>query len=219
MFVRHIEFQSKRIYVASCPCMHTTDTLHEMRRLLQSGTGARTALSSLTTTVDAYTGTYQENKRNGKGTMKYANGDVYDGLWLEDEKNGSGTMKYANGDVYVGNWKDDNIQGLGIFTFKYVNDNEYDWKFSGEFKAGLPLSGTLTYKDIDNTYTQNYANKWTTDNIVTKPTTTTIIDTKKNVDPKSNNLQDSNTKPVYRDEAWEEIRKKNQMYGLKHAPY
>ncbi len=33
--MRHIEFQNKRIYVVSCPCMNPTDTLHEMRQLLR----------------------------------------------------------------------------------------------------------------------------------------------------------------------------------------
>ena len=35
---------------------------------------------------------------NGKGEMKYANGDIYNGDWKNDEKNGKGEMKYANGD-------------------------------------------------------------------------------------------------------------------------
>jgi hypothetical protein len=40
----------------------------------------------------------------GKGTMKYFNGDVYEGGWIEDKKHGKGIMKYSNNDVYEGDW-------------------------------------------------------------------------------------------------------------------
>ena len=41
---------------------------------------------------------------NGKGTLKYANGDVYEGDFDEGVEHGKGTLKYANGDVYEGDW-------------------------------------------------------------------------------------------------------------------
>jgi len=54
----------------------------------------------------------------------YPNGDIYDGEGINGDgyavlqkKNGKGKMKYANGDIYEGKWKDDKITGLGKMTF------------------------------------------------------------------------------------------------------
>jgi hypothetical protein len=44
------------------------------------------------------------DKKTGRGTMFYPNGNRYDGLWLDDKPHGEGRMIYANGDVYEGMW-------------------------------------------------------------------------------------------------------------------
>lgn len=51
-----------------------------------------------------YTGDWVNEKKTGKGTMFYANGDRYDGLWLDDKPHDEGRMIYSNGDVYEGKW-------------------------------------------------------------------------------------------------------------------
>ena len=45
------------------------------------------------------------DNREGRGTLRYANGDVYEGEYKEGKKEGRGTMRYANGSVYEGEWK------------------------------------------------------------------------------------------------------------------
>lgn len=195
--------------------MHTTDTLHEMRRLLESGTGTRKSLLELkklpdristvekentdskkptAPKVDVYEGTLQENKRNGKGTMNYVNGDVYVGFWLEDKRNGSGKMTYINGNVYEGNWEDDKMKGVGKFIHRSPDPKEvFDWKFCGEFDNDFPVSGTLTYKE-NSTCNQTYADKWTTVDIKEQmpSSTSKTMQKKSGVDPKSDSLSDLN---------------------------
>ena len=196
--------------------MHTTDTLHEMRRLLESDTGARKQLSDLvklpdrisTNTAstkptapkaDVYEGTYQENKRNGKGTMNYANGDVYTGLWLDNERNGQGNMTYANGNTYQGSWKADKMKGTGKFIHKPPEQEQFDWKFCGEFDNDFPVCGTLTYKQNE-TCNQTYAAKWSQLDIQAQmpSTTSTKKQEKSGVDPKSDNLSDEDPQETER---------------------
>ena len=43
--------------------------------------------------------------------MTYNNKDVYDGEWNDDKKQGKGTMTYKNKDVYEGEWNDDKKHG------------------------------------------------------------------------------------------------------------
>lgn len=43
-----------------------------------------------------------DDKKTGKGTMFYANGDRYDGMWLDDKPHDEGRMIFSNGDVYEG---------------------------------------------------------------------------------------------------------------------
>lgn len=45
--------------------------------------------------------------KNGKGIMKYTNGDKYEGSWRNGMRNGEGTYLYYNGDKYFGAWVED----------------------------------------------------------------------------------------------------------------
>jgi hypothetical protein len=38
--------------------------------------------------------------------MKFLNGDVYDGEWFDNKRRGRGTLKYSDGTVYDGDWRD-----------------------------------------------------------------------------------------------------------------
>ena len=186
--------------------MSSHQTLHEMRRLLRCGVliplpkSTKTQEDAASTKptapkVDVYEGTYQENKRNGKGTMKYANGDVYTGLWLDDERNGEGNITYANGNTYQGNWKADKMKGIGKFIHKSPEQEQFDWKFCGEFDNDFPVCGTLTYKQNE-TCNQTYAAQWSQLDIQAQmpSTSSTTKQEKSGVDPKSDSLSDLNPK-------------------------
>jgi hypothetical protein len=41
--------------------------------------------------------------------------DLYEGQWINDHRNGKGTMKYGNGDSYDGFWQDDLKRNLKYF--------------------------------------------------------------------------------------------------------
>ena len=43
---------------------------------------------------------------DGKGVMKFSNGDIYDGNWKNGKMNGKGAMLYHDGAFYQGDWKD-----------------------------------------------------------------------------------------------------------------
>lgn len=44
---------------------------------------------------DRYIGAFSGDKRNGRGTYTYANGDIYVGNWLDGKQHGDGEMLYA----------------------------------------------------------------------------------------------------------------------------
>ena len=66
-----------------------------------------------------YDGEWKANLYEGRGVMKYANGDLYDGEWKNDLKEGRGVYRWGNGkfkgDVYDGEWKDDLKEGRGVY--------------------------------------------------------------------------------------------------------
>jgi len=192
--------------------MGSQQTLHEMRELLRCGVliplpksnkpdkkewdaafkaaddAAANRKAQPTVPKDVYDGNMQDNERNGFGVMAYANGDVYAGLWLDNHKRGGGTMKYANGTTYDGGWEADQMNGLGTFISP-ANDDLFDWKFHGEFQKNCPHSGTLTYKE-NNTWTQEYADKWKAEDIrVKRPIPLKNTQKKTGVDPKNNHLK------------------------------
>jgi hypothetical protein len=64
-----------------------------------------------------YVGLFHNDKRHGYGKCWYPNGlGVYTGHWKANKKCGKGSMVYANGDVYEGMWEDDLPNGVGTLT-------------------------------------------------------------------------------------------------------
>ena len=59
-----------------------------------------------------------------------------------DERNGRGILKYANGDRYEGDFRDDKMSGWGAFTTKAGD------RYEGEFDDDKP-NGFGTYKEAD----------------------------------------------------------------------
>ena len=47
-------------------------------------------------------GEWKDDEFNGKGTMKFVDGDVYEGYWKDYNHNGKGVMKFSDGSVYEG---------------------------------------------------------------------------------------------------------------------
>lgn len=95
---------------------------------------------------DIYQGEWENGRRNGKGIMKYSNGDVYEGEWSDEGKwsegyrHSTGTMTYSNGDIYQGEWEMNQKHGKG--TMEYSNGNVYQGKWVNDKKGG---KGTMTY--------------------------------------------------------------------------
>ena len=65
---------------------------------------------------DKYVGDFAEGVFNGQGTYTLSNGQQYTGSWKEDKQNGQGTLTYPNGDTYIGAWKDGKRDGQGTYT-------------------------------------------------------------------------------------------------------
>ena len=68
----------------------------------------------------------------GRGIMKYNNGDTYDGEWKDFMMNGNGTMKYKHGDVYKGEWRNGKRHGKAIFTFANGFEHSGEWQHDKE---------------------------------------------------------------------------------------
>ncbi|MDO9535101.1 MAG: DUF4338 domain-containing protein [Bacillota bacterium] len=49
---------------------------------------------------DVYEGEFAKNVYNGKGKIKFANGEIHEGNWLDGERNGNGKVMYPNGETY-----------------------------------------------------------------------------------------------------------------------
>jgi len=78
-----------------------------------------------------YEGEYNAaGEREGRGVMRFANGNVYDGEWKAGKREGRGVMRFADGEVYDGEWKAGLPEGRGVY--RYADDDVYE----GEFKAG-----------------------------------------------------------------------------------
>lgn len=50
---------------------------------------------------------------------------MYEGDFVNGDKEGKGTLKYANGNVYIGEFKNNIIHGNG--EFRFANGDLYDF--------------------------------------------------------------------------------------------
>jgi hypothetical protein len=90
-----------------------------------------------------YTGNLVNGKRDGRGKMKYENGNVYDGSWENEEKYHDGEMKYKNGDVYNGRWFRDK---MNVGEMKYKNGDVYNGSWWNDKING---QGEMKYENGD----------------------------------------------------------------------
>ena len=102
---------------------------------------------------DVYSGNWESNQKSGQGSFSTKNDAyVYNGEWDKNQQNGKGNAKYANGDVYDGDWKNDFHDGTGKMT--YANGSVYTGNWKDGKKNG---NGTMTYAN-GSVYTGNWEN-------------------------------------------------------------
>lgn len=88
------------------------------------------------------------NKRQGRGTYTWNNGDKYVGEWYAGKKHGAGEYFYSSGNKkhYVGNWHKDQICGNGTLTY---SDGA---KYIGSFRNDVPHGYGVKYYSNGATY-------------------------------------------------------------------
>ena len=65
-----------------------------------------------------YSGSFDNELKQGKGKHVWANKDVYEGDFVGGKKEGRGKKLYFNSDDYYdGEWKDDKKHGQGVFAY------------------------------------------------------------------------------------------------------
>jgi len=53
---------------------------------------------------------------NGRGVYRCANnGDVYEGEYQQDKRHGRGVLRFGNGKVYEGEWSNGKRHGRGVY--------------------------------------------------------------------------------------------------------
>lgn len=77
-----------------------------------------------------YRGELVNGVRQGKGTLRYENGDTYTGEFRDGVKHGKGVYHFHDGATYVGNFAHDKRNGPGEYS--YVTGE----RFIGSFKEG-----------------------------------------------------------------------------------
>jgi hypothetical protein len=91
---------------------HESDLWDRSNRLTDLGchwhdpTTRSEALETSLTVEDGYVGEQKDGVREGRGAMRWANGDVYVGQWQAGEPHGLGTMRYGDGVVFDGQWSE-----------------------------------------------------------------------------------------------------------------
>lgn len=120
---------------------------------------------------DIYEGEINNYLRNGKGKF-ISDSETYEGNWEDDQKNGEGTLIYKDGSKYKGNFKNNQFNGQGkiesndgfYYSGEFLN-NQMDGKgflkgsnghiYNGDFKNGL-FHGEGEFKWINQSKVEIY---------------------------------------------------------------
>jgi len=86
-----------------------------------------------------FQGFWDHGKMHGQGTLRYGNGDLYIGEWHNGLRSGHGTLNRSNGDSYEGYWLNDKREGSG--SYFYAQSGKV---FVGEWANDLPKAGVYT---------------------------------------------------------------------------
>uniref|UniRef100_A0A8C3N3M5 MORN repeat-containing protein 3 n=1 Tax=Geospiza parvula TaxID=87175 RepID=A0A8C3N3M5_GEOPR len=65
-----------------------------------------------------YTGWWENDRRSGRGTFFYPNGELYEGEWSNGVRSGWGKMHYKDGSTYEGQWLMDQPNGQGLLQLR-----------------------------------------------------------------------------------------------------
>lgn len=134
--------------------MGTKLTLSQSRELISQkhGHGPRRTVFFSKGKPGAYTsslkylGQWQANKKHGKGTQTWANGDKYVGDWAAGKPSGFGTFwkqgKQGLLKQYAGEWEGGKQHGRGAFY--YDDGGAYDGQWRGGLRHGV---GVMSYAD------------------------------------------------------------------------
>ena len=95
-----------------------------------------------------YEGLVVAGKREGKATMRYADGDRYIGDFVASERTGKGIYYFSNGNRYEGDFVNGRREGQGVFFF--ANGERYEGAFQSQRFHGqgkfYDAKGNLTHK-------------------------------------------------------------------------
>ena len=84
-----------------------------------------------------YIGEYKNDKRHGQGIFTFRNGSYYDGQWDCGKNHGKGIFKWRSGKTYIGDFENTRINGKGIM--KYPDGSIYEGDFKNEDRHGNGL--------------------------------------------------------------------------------
>lgn len=93
---------------------------------------------------EIYEGEWKEDKYEGRGIYRYPDGAVYDGEYVAGKKEGHGSYRFADGATYVGEYVAGKQEGCG--KYRFANGNMYE----GNFKANT-MDGRGVYRYADGT--------------------------------------------------------------------
>ncbi len=103
------------------------------------------ALATHTDSIGRYAGFMAQGRREGYGTMRYADGSVYTGEWHDGHRQGYGRLTDSTRTTYAGTWQADT---LTVGTMTTTDGGVYH----GRFDSRLKPSGRGQWRDSSGTY-------------------------------------------------------------------
>ncbi|XP_033845147.1 MORN repeat-containing protein 2 [Periophthalmus magnuspinnatus] len=79
--------------------------------MVRGGTGKHVSASGV-----VYSGEWNEDRINGKGTLQFPSGAHYEGEFKDGMFHNTGIYRFTDGSYYTGHFKQNRLNGQGSFT-------------------------------------------------------------------------------------------------------
>eukprot|EP00760_Papus_ankaliazontas_P035760 PhM_4_TR800/c0_g1_i1/m.8557 len=93
------------------------------------------------TTINRYTGTFVDGKREGSGVFLYEDGSKYEGQWVANERHGEGRFTHPNGTLYMGKFENGRLVKTGDVKLLGVTATGMAATSQPQFNDQLQASG------------------------------------------------------------------------------
>lgn len=115
IYYGEVAYMNPQGVIVTNPVELNDENIKKDLKLVRHGNGVQLFLTNETKNECKYEGSWEKDKKKGRGTAHFTDGSIYEGDFDNDVFEGMGKFIWKAGHVYIGAWKQGRMEGEGEF--------------------------------------------------------------------------------------------------------